>query len=582
LKRLRPGLLTAGVALLAAVGAGVVASSGVAMAGGGPTPPWYPISPAPYGSITFYNAQGQVITGGSINDPGLGAYAVASTASPDPSVYDKATLELYTPLTTENPLEWTGTPDNSASTFPNTSAPGGIGTTANPVVTTSASATTLASYIAGNPNTTGTDANLYDVRLIESAPGVPPDTNFWDTVISVNTTAGTWSVDYPDYTQNTTSALAATPASPQTTPASPVTLTDTVTPTADSGGTVSFWTGYNTASPVQVGTTQTVSSSGTASVSAGVPPTGTTAYTAVFTPPVGSADIGSVSNTVNYVVSVPQTATTTTLTGTPASPVSQGSSVTLTATEVAADSTNPAGNVQFFQGTTSLGTQAVSSSGVATLTTTALEPTAPAGTQVTAVFTPTSSSYASSTSNALTYTVDPVAATPTISGKAQVGQTVKCVEPLTSGEVATYSWQAGTTAIGSSQSLTIPASAYNQELSCTVSVSIGGGPAGTATSAGEKVALGAAPTPIKHHGPSLSGKAKVGKTLKVNPGKWSLSGVHFTYQWLLNGHAIKHATKSSLKLSKADKGKKISCVVTAHLAGYANGSATTSSEKVSS
>jgi hypothetical protein len=543
------------------------------------SPPWYPISPAPYGSIIFYNAQGQVITGGSITADGLGAFAVASTPSPDPSVYSTAGLYVYTPVAGQNPLTWTGGLIGDATTWPNTSFPGVVGTTANPVHQNSGDET-LASYISGDPNTqtAANYAGLYDVRMKEGGIGVPTDTtNFWDTVISVNTSAGTWSVDYPDWTQNTTTALAATPPSPQTAPASAVTLTATVSPAADAVGTVTFWSGTT-----EVGTPQTVSATTpTASVSAGVPPTGTTPYQAIFTPNVGSADIGS-SQTLNYVVSVPQTTTTTTLTGTPASPVAQGSSVTFTATEVAADSTHPAGDVQFFQGTSALGTpQAVNSSGVASLPTTALAPTGPGGESVTATFTPTSSSYASSTSNGLTYTVNPVAATPTISGKVQVGQTVKCVESLSTGESATYSWQAGTTTIGSNQSLAIPASAYNTELTCTASVSDGGGPASSATSATQKVALGPAPTPVKHHGPSLSGKAKVGDTLKVNAGKWSLSGVHFTYQWLLNGKAIKGAKKSSFKLSKADKGKKISCRVTASLTGYASGTATTSSEKVS-
>jgi hypothetical protein len=592
-------VLAAGVALLAAVSAGMLAGGGAAVAmlahggtpaaadGGGSTPPWYSTETvAPEGFITFYNAQGQVVTGGNLTDSEMAAYAVAS--APDTRTGDtKAVLYAYTPVEGENPLTWSGLELSLAKAYPNTSAPGGIGTTANPVLSGGADIT-LSDYIDSVPNvqTASGWTNLYDIRLEPSGPGQPVNPDFfYETAISVDVTGetstgptGTWSVDYPDWTQNTTTAVTASPPSEST--SAPITLTATVTPTADSAGTVSFWTGYGTSSPTQVGATQTVSSSGTASVSA-TPPTGTTDYTAVFQPTIGSADIGS-TGSLSYVVSVPQTATTTTLTGTPASPVSQGSSVTLTATEVAADSTNPAGNVQFFQGSTSLGTMAVNGSGVATLTTTALEPTAPAGTSVTATFTPTSSSYASSTSNALTYTVNPVAATPTISGKAQVGQTVKCNEPLSTGESATYSWQAGTKTIGSNQTLAIPASAYNTELTCTVSVSDGGGPASSATSATEKVALGPAPTPVKHHGPSLSGKAKVGKTLKVNAGKWSLAGLHFTYQWLLNGKVIKHATRSSFKLSKADKGKKISCRVTASLTGYASGTATTSSEKVSS
>jgi Bacterial Ig-like domain (group 3) len=89
--------------------------------------------------------------------------------------------------------------------------------------------------------------------------------------------------------------------------------------------------------------------------------------------------------------------TTTTLTASP-NPATVGATETLTATEVAADTTHPAGNVQFEAGGTDIGSPvAVNTSGVATLSTTAV--TAVAGTQnLTAVFTPTSASYSGSTS----------------------------------------------------------------------------------------------------------------------------------------------------------------------------------------
>jgi len=79
--------------------------------------------------------------------------------------------------------------------------------------------------------------------------------------------------------------------------------------------------------------------------------------------------------------------TTTTLTASP-NPATTGQTVTRTATEVAADSTHPAGSVQFMAGATAIGTPvAVDATGVATTTTSF----AAAGTQaLSAVFTPTS------------------------------------------------------------------------------------------------------------------------------------------------------------------------------------------------
>jgi len=578
------GLLVVAAAT-AAASAGLLVSAGgaaVAAGGGGPTPPWISTETVqPEGFVTFYNAQGQVVTGGNLTDPTMAAYAVAS--APDTRTGDfKAALFAYTPVAGENPLLWSGQEITLATAYPNASAPGAIATTANPVVSGGADVD-LAQYVSNIPNTQTASGypGLYDIRLETSGIGQPDNPDyFYETVISVDTSTGTWSVDYPDYTQNTTTTVTASPST-ETTPG-PITLTATVSPTADSAGTVSFWTGYGTSSPTQVGTTQTVSSSGTASVTA-TPATGTTGYTAVYTPPIGSADIGS-TGSLSYFVGVGATSTTTTLAGSPgpSSPVSQGSSVMLTATEVAADSTNPAGNVQFFQGTTSLGTQAVNSSGVAVLPTTALKPTGPTGAAVTATFTPTSTSYSPSTSNTLTYTVNPVAVTPTLSGPHQVGQKETCSEgTLDTGVTASYTWLAGTTKVGTGATLTVPASAYNKELTCQVTVQDDGGTVSApATSAAAKVALGKALTATKK--PTLSGSHKVGKTERVKPGTWSQKGVTFSYQWLLNGKVIKHATKSTFKPSKSDKGKKLSCRVTAHLTGYASGSATTSSVKISS
>src|SRR5215469_12602822 len=294
--------LAVGAGVLAAVGAGALTASSVALAGGGggPTPPWESsISPAPNGFITFYNAKGQVVTGGPITANGLAAYAVASTADIR-SGDTKATMFVYTPVSGENPGLWSGEQISTSSNYPNTSAPAPVGTTTNPVETNPGTDTSIQSYITSFPNTQTAAGyvGLYDVRLKVTGPGIGIEPQYWDTVISVDTTHHTWSVDYPDWTQNTTTTLSASPPSPQTPPATPVTLTATVTPAT--AGTVSFWSGST-----QVGSTQTVTaSSGVAQVTT-TPKTGTTSYQAIFTPVVGSADIGSASATLSYVVGAP-------------------------------------------------------------------------------------------------------------------------------------------------------------------------------------------------------------------------------------------------------------------------------------
>lgn len=67
--------------------------------------------------------------------------------------------------------------------------------------------------------------------------------------------------------------------------------------------------------------------------------------------------------------------------------------------------------------------------------------------------------------------------------------------------------------------------------------------------------------------PTVSGTAIVGQTLKAAPGVWT-AGTAFTYQWYANGSAIAKATASSLVLSAAVAGKKISVRVTGTKPGY--------------
>lgn len=63
--------------------------------------------------------------------------------------------------------------------------------------------------------------------------------------------------------------------------------------------------------------------------------------------------------------------------------------------------------------------------------------------------------------------------------------------------------------------------------------------------------------------PRLRGPAKVGKVLTVRAGAWSPTPAKITYRWLRNGKPIAKATKPRYKLSKADRGRRVSVRVTA-------------------
>ena len=90
----------------------------------------------------------------------------------------------------------------------------------------------------------------------------------------------------------------------------------------------------------------------------------------------------------------------------------------------------------------------------------------------------------------------------------------------------------------------------------------------------------------KRYGASLKGTSRVGKTMSVNATPW-LAGTYPTttatmgYQWKRNGTAISGATKSTYKLTSADKGKTITITATAKRYGYNTGSATSNGAHIS-
>ncbi len=82
------------------------------------------------------------------------------------------------------------------------------------------------------------------------------------------------------------------------------------------------------------------------------------------------------------------------------------------------------------------------------------------------------------------------------------------------------------------------------------------------------------------HKPAFKGTAKVGEVLKAVAGTTTPAATKVTYQWLLNGKAIKKATKAKLKLTKAYLGKKISLQVTYSSTGFTPLVSTSPAKKV--
>lgn len=272
-------------------------------------------------------------------------------------------------------------------------------------------------------------------------------------------------------------------------------------------------------------------------------------------------------------------ATATTLSASPPSPQTPPATpVTLTATVTPAT----AGTVSFWSGNTQIGaTQTVTpSSGAAHVTTTPKTGT----TSYQAFFTPVlGSADIGSASATLKYVVTtplpPPSWEPVLFGPGQVGGLEQCLAAFKNATTVTYAWQSnGATISGAtSATFTVPVSLLGQTLTCSVAASNSSGSV-SGTSTGVKIALGAPLVPVTK--PVLSGPHLPGKAEKVTAGKWSPAAAKVTYQWFVGTRKVRGATKSSFTVPRSDKGKTVHCVVTASATGYAPGSYTTPSVKI--
>ena len=160
-------------------------------------------------------------------------------------------------------------------------------------------------------------------------------------------------------------------------------------------------------------------------------------------------------------------------------------------------------------------------------------------------------------------------ATPKITGTTRVGSRLTAVpggwQP--SGVALKYQWLRNGAAIprATAKTYELTASDHGKRISVRVTGSKAGLPTVAKTSAQTAViskgVLGAKT-------PSITGTAKKGKTLKIKMSAWTPAPVKISYQWLRNGSKISGATKSSYKLVKKDKKKRISVKVTGSKSGY--------------
>jgi hypothetical protein len=415
-----------GLAAAAVVGGGMLAMASSAAYAAQTAPSWEPDadSAAPYGNIAFYDANGVQVTSGT-NLAAPFAYAAGTTAHDSGAT--KATM--YFAIDGSNgsalPSGWTQTQETASNTF--SPAPSGepadLASLTAPV--DNASAANITSFLGGITLPTGQYANTIQVRITDSGTGGSSAIGmYWSADIGFNTTASPITVDGTTVPANgwaqlfpftnapaTATSLAISPTGSHQLNGTALTLSATTAASPTLPGYVVFENNGAVIGDVAANTAGATTLTYTPAANS------TNSFTASFVPmPIAETGAQSASaaqttsstsaaQAVTY--SPPQTGTTTTLGANPTS-ITYGASVALTSTASAADTTTPAGTVEFLTGSTPItGCTAVAINTGGTASSAVCNTTSlPQGSDsVTAVFTPTSNTYATSTSSAVTVTV---------------------------------------------------------------------------------------------------------------------------------------------------------------------------------
>lgn len=171
---------------------------------------------------------------------------------------------------------------------------------------------------------------------------------------------------------------------------------------------------------------------------------------------------------------------------------------------------------------------------------------------------------------------------PTVSGAVRVGATVKAVagswRPAATGHA--YQWIANGVAIpgATGSSYVVPASTRGKKLAVRVTAKRANRLNTVVTSAATTVAYGLAPKMTKR--PAVTGTVKAGRSVTASVGKWSPTASSYQYVWLLNGKAIKGATKAKLTIGKTWAGKKLAVTVVVKRTGHTDARATSTAVKI--
>ena len=402
------------------------------------------LSGTPTGSVTFWNGSTQLDTATlssgvatfstttlpagtlalHVSYAGAGNFLSSTSATLDEKVTEKTTTTVTSSL---NPAEY-----GEKITFTATVKPSVSGTPTGTVSFKNGS-----TIIGTGTLSASGIATLAITTLPVGADSITADYAGDSTYVASNSAALTETVNKA--TTTTTVASSLNPAVYGAT----VTFTAKVTAAFGSipTGTVSFKSGSTI-----IGT-ETLSTSGVVTLATSTLPVGANSITADYN---GSTD-DSASDSAALTETIDKATTTTTVTSS-LNPATHGTAVTFTAKVIAGSGSIPTGTVSFKSGSTIIGGGTLSTSGVATLTTSVL----PVGANsITADYSGSTNDLASN-SAALTETIDKATTTTTLTSSlnpATHGTVVTFTAKVTAGSgsvpTGTVSFKNGSTTIGS-------------------------------------------------------------------------------------------------------------------------------------
>ena len=146
-----------------------------------------------------------------------------------------------------------------------------------------------------------------------------------------------------------------------------------------------------------------------------------------------------------------------------------------------------------------------------------------------------------------------------------------------SGASLSYQWLSNGTPIAGATSVTYTPTTYGRTVSFRVTGKKTGRLDVVQTSAGVFIERG---TFISTEQPTISGTARVGRTLRAYHGTWRPSPSSWSYQWRANGRTISGATRSYYVIPKARIGQRITVQVTGRRPGYVTRIRTSSSTAI--